>query len=607
MTLPEFLATTGGLTVPQREDVVDQAILLISGLYAHLPLKRAMHAIDPVQRLRLLRHRLARLSDRRFHDEMISIFTGLRDLHTNYMLPDPFRSKTAFLPFFIEEFWEKGVRRYLVSKTHASLTHPTFQRGVVVTHWNGIPIERAVELNAERNAGGNPAARHANGLQSLTHRPMLMSCPPDEEWVDVGYLAGGQKQELRFPWKVFTPGPAPGGLDPKAGHRPSAHRLGIDLAGEVARRGKKMLFAPAAMAAERRLAGSVPAAALAQQSKLPDVLSFRTVTTPSGRFGYLRIWNFLVDDNENAFVNEVIRILGLLPDQGLILDVRGNPGGDITAGERLLQLFTPRSIQPELLHFINTPLALDVARNDPSMKPWVTSMENSLETGAVLSQGFPMEPVELCNRIGQKYTGPVLLITNPMCYSATDIFTAGFQDHNLGPILGTADDTGAGGANVWTFEVVRSMIPGKKNPFRSLPRNTSFRVAVRRTTRVGKHAGMPLEELGVVPDSVHKMTRNDLLNDNVDLINEAGGILSRLPVRRLAAQAKTRGTRLQVVVKTTNLDRLDVFLDGRPQMTRDVKDGVSVFALKMTTPPAKELELRGFAANELVASRRVPL
>ena len=118
---------------------------------------------------------------------------------------------------------------------------------------------------------------------------------------------------------------------------------------------------------------------------------------------------------------------------------------------------------------------------------------------------------------------------------------------------------------------------------------------------------MPLEELGVVPDSVHKMTRNDLLNDNVDLINEAGGILSRLPVRRLAAQAKTRGTRLQVVVKTTTLDRLDVFLDGRPQMTRDVKDGVSVFALKMTTPPAKELELRGFAANELVASRRVPL
>ena len=38
----------------EREDIVEQALVLMEQLYVHLPLKRAMHAIDPVQRLKLL-------------------------------------------------------------------------------------------------------------------------------------------------------------------------------------------------------------------------------------------------------------------------------------------------------------------------------------------------------------------------------------------------------------------------------------------------------------------------------------------------------------------------------------------------------------------------
>ncbi|MCA1680583.1 MAG: hypothetical protein LC777_17345, partial [Actinobacteria bacterium] len=35
----------------------------------------------------------------------------------------------------------------------------------------------------------------------------------------------------------------------------------------------------------------------------------------------------------DAFIAEVVRILGLLPQRGLIVDVRGNGGGIIMAGE----------------------------------------------------------------------------------------------------------------------------------------------------------------------------------------------------------------------------------------------------------------------------------
>src|SRR5829696_3704340 len=88
--LAEFMATVGELSLEHRDQIIDQALFLLEDFYVHLPLKRAMHAIEPVQRLKLLKQRQSKLSERAFHDEMISIYTHLRDLHTNYILPEPF-------------------------------------------------------------------------------------------------------------------------------------------------------------------------------------------------------------------------------------------------------------------------------------------------------------------------------------------------------------------------------------------------------------------------------------------------------------------------------------------------------------------------------------
>ena len=80
--LSAFLATVGALEPADRALIVDQAIVLLEGFYAHLPLKRAMHAVDPLQRLRLLRHRLEQFpSELAFHAEMTDIFTSLRPAH----------------------------------------------------------------------------------------------------------------------------------------------------------------------------------------------------------------------------------------------------------------------------------------------------------------------------------------------------------------------------------------------------------------------------------------------------------------------------------------------------------------------------------------------
>jgi hypothetical protein len=119
----------------------------------------------------------------------------------------------------------------------------------------------------------------------------------------------------------------------------------------------------------------------------------------------------------------------------------------------------------------------------------------------------------------------VVLIIDALTYSAADIFAAGFQDNQLGHILGISATTGAGGANVWTADQIAQRL----NDFdhqRILPAaGGSFTVAIRRATRVGTRAGLPLEDIGVRAEPVHLLTHADLTGGNRQLLRAATKLL----------------------------------------------------------------------------------
>src|SRR6187401_1199748 len=205
--LGEFLASCerqARLSRQERLRIVEQALLLMEMNYVHLPMKRAIHAIDPIQQLKLLRFQLAEWNvglenTIDFHRRMLSIFGSTRDLHTLYLLPEPFRDCTAYLPFLIEQCFDRGTERFIVTRTAVSKEDAStvsedgrearFEPGVEVLAWNGVPIVRAIEINGESQAGSNPDARFARGLDNLTIRPLNSSLPPDEHWVDILYCA----------------------------------------------------------------------------------------------------------------------------------------------------------------------------------------------------------------------------------------------------------------------------------------------------------------------------------------------------------------------------------------------------------------------------------
>jgi hypothetical protein len=102
-----------------------------------------------------------------------------------------------------------------------------------------------------------------------------------------------------------------------------------------------------------------------------------------GPFGYLAIWAF--DAEPEAFINELIRLIPLLPDRGLILDVRGNPGGYIWAAELALQLFTPHEIEPTRFSALATPFTREMAAAAASPRRWSRGARRSTRPCATVS------------------------------------------------------------------------------------------------------------------------------------------------------------------------------------------------------------------------------
>jgi C-terminal processing protease CtpA/Prc len=611
--------------------------MFLESFYAHLPLKSAMYAVDPVRRLRLLRHRLPNIGakpsielDLSFHAEMTEIFTSVRDMHTRYFLPVPFQSAGAYLPFDVETYFDGDERKFVATHFAEWCPSPkaTFRPGVEVLSWNGVPIARAVETSASQSSGSNPAARRATGLMRLTKRTLGTLSPPDEEWVIVGYrTSNGKGDEVRIEWRVFPTLPPENGSQPG---KPGSKITTISLAHEVDqhRQIRKLVSAPHIVTKSTKLARAADKKRFLE-GKTDTVMvdDFKAKIVKRGRreveYGYIRIFKFSMEEPE-AFVQEFKRLLSCLPTNGVIIDVRDNPGGKIVAAERILQLLTPRRpIEPERLYFINTPRTLELCQLQAKgydLFSWIPSIARAMETGATFSASFPINSeADYCNDLEQVYRGPVVLVTDALTYSAAEFFAAGFQDHHIGTILGVDNATGAAGAHVKDYDTLRKLFEkARDSPLRkALPNQAGMTTALRRSVRVGLHAGAEVEDFGVTPDIPYRMTRRDLLEENADLIGYACKLFSALTVQ---VKSTPEGLRLDITTKEIRwtdgtlkrINEIDVLVDWRIKHSRRNTKKAAAILLDRSAE-GRPIEVHGYirmprsADRKLISVRRVLL
>ena len=315
-TLQQFLATTGTLTAAQRGKIVDQAETMLDALYVHLPLKR----VDARHRS-VAAAQAASLPSRR-HVGAAVPRRDARHLHR------PARSAYELRP-------AQPLR-------HEDRVPAVPARGILRGRQADLPrLEDAGRLHArnlqtrgdrhqlERRADrsrGRDECRSSGGQQSgrpPRPRPRGTDDSGDGDVVATRRTLGHRRVSRRHDDARIAPRLAGVRARPRrrrgggggAAGRAQSKASALDLRTELARRAKKALFNPQAMATER--AGSPSRRAdrinLADTSTMPDVFCVphrgnatpaRTATSVSGRS-----WS----NDEDAFVDEFVRMAGLLP------------------------------------------------------------------------------------------------------------------------------------------------------------------------------------------------------------------------------------------------------------------------------------------------------
>ena len=525
-----------GTTWAQRYDVIDTWGVLLSDVYVHLPIKRALYGYDPLRALEALRRQVPLLTEEEFHRELSVVINRLRDAHTQHINASVNPGLVARLPFLVESYGPHTAPRFVVTKVAEALVSDSqFRAGAELLTWNAVPFTRVVDRHAEHETGGRPDARRARALESLTFRALGYAPRPDEEAVVITFRPEGARKAggtgskkirtITFTWRTIDTS-----LEGVELWSPVAVRA-IHSGAERVRLAKKLMFNPskweadfgstakvAPVATQRRAAAATAATAPGDvvESVLPDVISAKVIGTARRPIGYIRLWSFDIDDDQ-VFLDEVSRIIGLLPQMGLVIDVRANPGGNIYACERILQLFTDSPIIPARFALRATPLTTRLAETNPDLAPWADSLQQAMETGEQYSQHLPISDADACNDTGRRYPGPSVCVTDANTYSCGDLFAAGYFDHQIGSVVSVGEATGAGGANVWGYFDLQAALAAAGTVLPTLPDGFGLSMSIRRMTRTGAAEGLGIEDVGV--RGIHvDLTYRDLFDSNTDLL-----------------------------------------------------------------------------------------
>ncbi|MCU1327087.1 MAG: hypothetical protein JWN34_2457, partial [Bryobacterales bacterium] len=614
--LCEFLSRTNQLPPKpsERDLILGQAETLFRDLYAHMPFKAQLYSdARPLEALQELRQAMSErdLSELEFHTRVLEAFASVRDAHTAYIMPPPFNGAVAFLPFRLglakatTNELELFVTRIMPVSQDGGFGHPTFGIGATILRWDGLAaIEAVLEANA---VGGNTTARVARGVQRATIRPLSLALPPppSEETVTLEYRVRGSPKiySIDVMWGVGV-GLGPDRGIPSAAFSMNPAQCAVQYAQQRlwGRPSRSQPSTATGTAASPATAPEISKSDLSVFSALDKVFQFQhaggverpdfvrpsELTDGTGRrFAYIRVREF--DGNSplgNAadLQDEFRRILRFMDSKGpdgLVLDLRGNPGGSIDSAEQMLQMLTPVPVEPANFHLVNTPAMrqvlarLKVLQHDGKLRKW---LDDDSDPHDPITGGRTISDLSAERARGQAYMGPVVLLVDGFTYSAADIFAGGFADHQIGPILGVGYETGGGGASVWTHSDLLLTLPKVKGvEVAALPSTVSMLVAFLRSSRVRQQRGKFIEDVGVESTIPYEPTFDDVTGTFAGLIRAACEQLAGRPVFRIDVTGPPvltpEGVSLQITA--TGVRKLLFSIDGMPLSEADVEPGIN--------------------------------
>jgi len=593
----------GDIVFPELSDaeklvVAEQAQLLLRGVYVHRFQKQDFYpgVTDPVPAVQAVVDDLDNLTVAEMEEELYRIFSSQRDLHLNYIFPQPYGSFRSFLPFTLKRV--QGRRNFFDVRVD-SVTAEDFatfapgQRvpevGDQIIAYNGVPVRRAIDNLVEVGQGANRFGGFSRALARLTFRPHLLTLVPEEDEVSITFRSknsgrSGRRYErytVTIPW--ITTGPAPATAPAASAQvleRSAATTSGKSTVSPAARKltlkdmnikedmYQKMFND---FRAERGL--------LAQNtypsnpSNEPEI-TWGVIDNRLGKFGYIRLASFVPDNGVDFAVQEVRRIIydEFEGTRGMIFDVRDNGGGFGQLSDELPQLFGRNEAVTAQDRLINTEEMARIFNESafgPAFPEGLEAINEVAGTDATHTRVFSLFDAPGVNTFGQVYNGPVAVLANSNSYSASDYFSCHMQDSGIGFVFGEEPRTGAGGANVFEHSLFAQFVPSVFTP---MPATHRARVSFGQAVRQGLNEGEFIEDFGCKADLLVSPRLSDLMDggeNQIIKITAALRYLSYFPRFRAGVRApsnefvllRTRGD-LDFPLVVRNTPKVRVTING---------------------------------------------
>ncbi len=497
--------------IETKKMLIGQARLVLGELYVHreMKLKQFGKKIDPLPKLDSLEKSLNQINDEEFHKQMSDIFYLQRDLHTIYYLPMPYGCYRNLMPFSINEI-NKGIGSKLVVSSLIDI--PEFLQllphkldievGDELISYDGKSLRRLLKDMEATIGGANGEALRRLFLDELSFQVQTVRLMPKNDEVKVVFKKkNGKMYSASIPW--INRG------------RNSCIKTHTQNSGrsEILKEFNQLFVT------ENEV-----------ETTEEPIVTWKKIKNEHGHFGVLYFSSF---EPEKLIISKIVTLVdSLLKNElsqtdGLIIDLRNNPGGQIPLGERLIQLFGPKN-NNEPLDFV-----FNVNQTNGDFLSYIfneqeifDSFNEAVRLGKKYSLPLNITERRIMNKLDQAYTKPVIVFNNALCYSTCDMFSAQMQDHGYALIAGEDTTTGAGGANVLYHSMVFEFSGlDSYEPFKKLPDQIDFGFAWRQAIR---RNGKLIENVGVKADIFIPTTLNDVQNNSADQYLKLSKILKHL-------------------------------------------------------------------------------
>lgn len=447
---------------------------------------------------------------------------SMKDYHTSIKFAS---TETATLPFTAIE---GGGRVFIaeVDRTKLSEDAFPFKAGDEIVTFGGQPVAKAVDELEKQVIANVPATDRALAVSRLTSRSMNRGILVPQGPVVIGIRPQGETavKHVQLIWDHTPEKINPrGDLFSDGFSRASIFKptMNVDLLEDK----KPVPTSPFAMGAKKSY---IPALGPKVWESADDGIFHAYIYKAADRrlIGYVRIPGYIVEDYVKA-IAEFAKVIERFENttDAMVIDQIDNPGGSVFYLYGLASMLTDKPLltprhrmsitQNDVVEAVNIVQKLQDVKNDEDAKKAIPASEldgypasyefarftlgyaqflvNEWNSGRKLTAPYWIGGVDHINPAKARYTKPILVVVNQLCFSGGDFFPTILQDNKRVTVFGSRT-AGAGG---YVLDV-------------NVPNNVgvqTFRFTGSIAERVD---GKPIENLGVTPDINYDLTAEDL-------------------------------------------------------------------------------------------------